>query len=109
MLRLSPDELDRALLAIQVHGYGDFFPDLPELSLLVAKWDEIRNELAQVDLDLYEGYDVIFAFAPKSRLNVRRVALSSLRPDLLHWPCPRTARRNHFGAIAAARESGLLV
>jgi hypothetical protein len=68
MLRLSPDELDRALLAIQVHGYGDFFPDPPELSLLVAKWDEIRNELALVDLDLYEGYDVIFAFAPKSRL-----------------------------------------
>jgi hypothetical protein len=75
MLRLSADELDKALLAIQIHGYGDFFPDPPELSLLVDKWDEIRNELAQVDLDLYEGHDVIFAFAPKSRLNVRRVAL----------------------------------
>jgi hypothetical protein len=75
MLRLSPDELDRALLAIQAHGYGDFFPNPPELSLLVGKWDEIRNELSQMDLDLYEGYDVVFAFAPKSRLNVRRVAL----------------------------------
>jgi hypothetical protein len=75
VLRLSPDELDKSLLAIQRHGYGDFFPDPPELSLLVDKWDEIRAELAQVDLDLYEGHDVIFAFAPKSRLNVRRVAL----------------------------------
>jgi len=31
MLRLSPDELDKALLAIQLHGYGDFFPDPPEI------------------------------------------------------------------------------
>jgi hypothetical protein len=75
MLHLTPEQLDNALTAIQVHGYGDFFPDPPELSLLVDRWDDIRNELVQVDLDLYEGRDVAFAFAPKSRLNVRRVAL----------------------------------
>src|SRR6185437_15917041 len=32
-------------------------------------------QLASIDLDLYEGHNVAFAFAPKSRLNVRRVAL----------------------------------
>src|SRR5713101_2158893 len=75
MLHLTPDELDRSITAILLHGYGDFFPDPPELSLLVNKWEDIRKELVQVDLDLYEGYDVKFAFAPKSRVNVRRVAL----------------------------------
>src|SRR5450755_3394322 len=72
MLRLTVEQLDNALTAIQMHGYGDFFPEPPELSLLVDRWDDIRAELVQVDLDLYEGHD---GFAPKSRLNVRRVAL----------------------------------
>lgn len=75
MLFLSELELDHALAAIQRHGYGDFFPEPPELSLLTRNWGDIRAALAQVDLDLYEGYDVTFSFAPKSRLNVRRVAL----------------------------------
>ena len=38
-------------------------------------WEDIKAELAKVDLDVYGGYDVIFSFAPKSRFNVRRVAL----------------------------------
>jgi hypothetical protein len=75
MLRLLPDQLDHALNAVLLHGYGDFFPEPPELSLLVDNWKDFRDELANVDLDLYEGHDVIFSFAPKSRLNVRRVAL----------------------------------
>jgi len=75
MLNLSEHELDLALAAINKHGYGDFFPEPPELSLLIANWQDIRAGIAQVDLDLYGGYDVTFAFAPKSRLNVRRVAL----------------------------------
>jgi hypothetical protein len=84
MLRLTPDQLDYALTAVLIHGYGEFFPDPPELDLVVNKWSEVRSELSQIDLDLYEGYDVIFAFAPKSRVNVRRVAL--LHPyDLLFF------------------------
>jgi hypothetical protein len=84
MLHLTTDQLDRALTAVLVHGYGDFFPDPPELSLLVNGWADIKGELAKVDLDQYDGYDVIFAFAPKSRFNVRRVAL--LHPyDLIFY------------------------
>jgi hypothetical protein len=99
MLRLTPDSLDQALNAIQLHGYGEFFPEPPEFSLLVSKWDEIRAELAQVDLDLYEGYDVIFSFAPKSRLNVRRVAL--LHPyDLIFYTALVLALRD---GISSAR------
>jgi hypothetical protein len=52
-----------------------FFPEPAEWALVESKWIDIRNELAKVDLDLYQGHDTIFAFAPKSRLNVRRVAL----------------------------------
>src|ERR1700722_4835474 len=84
MLHLTIDQLDRALAAVLIHGYGDFFPDPPELSLLVDGWEEIKGELANVDLDLYDGHDVVFAFAPKSRFNVRRVAL--LHPyDLIFY------------------------
>src|ERR1019366_10516360 len=70
MLHLTTDQLDSALNAVLAHGYGDFFPDPPELSLLVNKWEGIRDELSKVDLDQYDGHDVIFAFAPKSRFNV---------------------------------------
>jgi hypothetical protein len=84
MLHLTADQLDLSLSAVLVHGYGDFFPDPPELSLLVNEWDSIRGELARVDLDQYDGHDVIFTFAPKSRFNVRRVAL--LHPyDLIFY------------------------
>jgi hypothetical protein len=97
MLHLTPDSLDQALNAIQVHGYGEFFPDPPEFSLLVSKWNEVRSELIQVDLDLYEGYDVIFSFAPKSRLNVRRVAL--LHPyDLVFYTALVLALRDGIGS-----------
>lgn len=99
MLSLGELDLDRALAAIQGHGYGDFFPDPPELSLLVAKWPEIRADLLRVDLDLYEGYDVTFSFAPKSRLNVRRLAL--LHPyDLVFYTALVLALPN---GITAAR------
>ena len=84
MLRLSETELDNALAAVEHHGYGDFFPDPPELSLLRANWASIRPELSQIDLDIYDGYAVVNAFAPKSRVNVRRVAL--LHPyDLIFY------------------------
>jgi hypothetical protein len=84
MLHLDPDLLDESLTAVVLHGYGDFFPEPPELDLLVKNWDSIRDELARIDLDLYAGHDVAFAFAPKSRLSVRRVAL--LHPyDLIFY------------------------
>jgi hypothetical protein len=84
MLHLDKDLLDQSLHAVRVHGYGDFFPEPPELSLITGKWDEVRDELSKIDLDIYESHDVIFAFAPKSRLNVRRVAL--LHPyDLIFY------------------------
>jgi hypothetical protein len=99
MLNVSELELDHALAAIRGHGYGDFFPEPPELRLLTTNWAQIRPELARIDLDLYEGYDVTFSFAPKSRLNVRRVAL--LHPyDLVFYTALVLILRN---GITAAR------
>lgn len=105
MLSLSEVELDRALAAIRGHGYGDFFPEPPELSLLATNWAEIRAELVRVDLDLYEGYDVTFSFAPKSRLNLRRVAL--LHPyDLVFYTALVLAMRNGINAARLQLHEG---
>src|ERR1043166_9029647 len=82
MFTLTPDSLDNALKAIQHHGFGDFFPEPPEMDLVTSNWVGVRQYLASLDLDTYAGYDRVAAFAPKSRLNVRSVSL--LHPyDLL--------------------------
>lgn len=84
MFALTADSLDRALKAVQQHGYGDFFPEPPELDLLCTNWTSVRQHLVSVDLDIYPGYEKVSAFAPKSRLNVRNVTL--LHPyDLLFY------------------------
>jgi hypothetical protein len=82
MFRLSASTLGNAVIAVKNHGYGDFFPEPPELEFVQRDWHEVHQFLESQDLDVYAGYDVMSAFAPKSRLNVRRVAL--LHPhDLL--------------------------
>ncbi len=82
MIRFSEDSIQGALAAVEHHGFGDFFPEPSEWKIVKENWDAIRPVLADIDLDTYAGYDRIAAFAPKSRLNVRRVAL--LHPyDLL--------------------------
>ncbi len=82
MLKLNADILDQSLAAIKHHGYGDFFPEPPEWRLVEQNWNEVRTCLQNIDLDTYSGYDRIATFAPKSRLNIRRVLL--LHPfDLL--------------------------
>jgi hypothetical protein len=82
MLKLDEGLLELALNAVAHHGYGDFFPEPTELGIVMANWEELRPFLAGVDLDTYTGYGRIDTFAPKSRLNIRRVAL--LHPfDLL--------------------------
>jgi hypothetical protein len=74
MFRLTETQLDRAVGAIQHHGQGDFFPNAPELALVFSNWPAIRAELVGIDLDTYTGYATCQMFAPKGRLNIRRVA-----------------------------------
>jgi hypothetical protein len=82
MFSLTTKSLDHALSALASHGFGDFFPDPPEFDLVRGNWSSIRAELSSTDLDTFGGYQRVASFAPKSRLNVRRVTL--LHPyDLL--------------------------
>jgi len=74
-MKLPTTLLNHALKATLLHGYGEFFPLPPELELVKRNWADVVVELASIDLDTYEGYDPIFVFAPKSRVNVRRVGL----------------------------------
>jgi len=74
-MNLSSSLLKRALKATLHHGYGTLFSEPPELGIVKSNWADLVVELAKVDLDNYEGYDAILSFAPKSRLNVRRVGL----------------------------------
>jgi hypothetical protein len=97
MFMLAESELNLALAAINKHGYGDFFPEPAELDVLRANWQSICAELATIDLDTYEGYAVVTAFAPKSRLNLRRVSL--LHPfDLVFYTALVLALRDDIGS-----------
>ena len=99
MLKLSEASLDLALVTIGPHGYGDFFPEVPEFEIARSHWDELRPYLANLDLDTYTGYDRVKTFAPRSRLNSSRVAL--LHPfDLLFYTALVLALRDD---ITAAR------
>jgi hypothetical protein len=74
-MKLKQQEINRGLVATLQHGFGTFFPEPPELPLIKKHWSSLRPLLASFDLDVYDGYAPIRSFAPKSRLNVRRVTL----------------------------------
>jgi hypothetical protein len=73
MIKLSQQALERGMAAATFHGYGTFLPEPPEFNLTRKNWKSIKTLLASVDLDTYGGYSPIRSFAPKSRVNVRRV------------------------------------
>jgi hypothetical protein len=105
MLRLTEAELDNALHALERHGYSDFFPEPPEFSLVKGNWGTIRGPLSQIDLDTYDGYPALFTFAPKSRVNVRRVAL--LHPyDLIFYTALVLALRDGLSRSRQAVGAG---
>lgn len=75
MVKLRQQLLERGMAAATFHGYGTFLPEPPEFKLAKKHWKSTKALLASVDLDTYDGYSPIRSFAPKSRLNVRRVSL----------------------------------
>lgn len=100
MIKLNRTLLKRGLAATLAHGYSDFFPVPPELEVVRKNWGELSLELADIDLDTYNGYSQIFCFAPKlTRLNLRKVGL--LHPfDLIFYTSIVLALRD---GISAAR------
>lgn len=82
MFTLTTTELDNAYAAISHHGYSAMLPDPPEWAVVAANWPSIRDVLEKIDIDIYEPFRPMRAFAPKSRANVRVIHL--LHPqDLL--------------------------
>jgi Reverse transcriptase (RNA-dependent DNA polymerase) len=75
LISLSEKELDLGLEILKHHGYGDFFPRPPEFDILSKDWASFRKHLGTLDLGKYEAYQPIEISAPKSRINLRRVAL----------------------------------
>ena len=74
MLFLDEQLLDLAFQSVQHHKSGSFFPGPPEQQLIAQNWPAIRQELSKIDLDTFAGYQACEMFAPKGRLNIRRVA-----------------------------------
>lgn len=84
MFTLSEKSLQRGFDAIAHHGYSDFFPDPPEWDAVAKGWTELRGLLSKIDLTEYQPFERIYAFAPKSKINLRPVTL--LHPvDLIFY------------------------
>jgi len=105
MLKLDEALLDLALVAIGIQGYGDFFPEPAEFGIVMNNWDALRPCLADFDLDIYKGYDRLTTFAPKSRLNIRRVALLHPFDLLIYTALVLTLRDDITGARLPVNEN----
>src|SRR5262245_53713288 len=79
MFKLTDAELDNAFAAINHHGYSALLPTPPEWDTVSANWPEFRSRLSNLDLDEYRPHAPMRIYAPKSRINIRAVAL--LHPE----------------------------
>lgn len=73
--KLSKQELDNALSAINHHGYSAMLPEPVEWAEVQNHWKEIKDNIKEIDLENYEPYKPMKIFAPKSRANIRVVHL----------------------------------
>jgi Reverse transcriptase (RNA-dependent DNA polymerase) len=74
-VKLTGDQLDRGLKAIQYHGCSDFFPDPPEFEIINAHWDEFRQLLIGTELVDYAPVQALELAAPKSNFYLRWATL----------------------------------
>jgi len=79
MFKLTDAELQNAYEAVSHHGYSAMLPPPHEWKAVVEKWPEVKDYLAEIDLDTYNPYKPLRIFAPKSRANIRVVHL--LHPE----------------------------
>ena len=71
MFKLTDTELQGAYEAISEHGYSALFPPPPEWTTVTNNWPEVKQFLAEIDLDEYVPYKPLRVFVPKSRANLR--------------------------------------
>ena len=75
MFKLTENELQCAYDAIIFHGYSAMLPPVHEWKSVKQNWQLIRQELANLDLDVFVPSKPLRIFAPKSRANIRIVHL----------------------------------
>jgi hypothetical protein len=74
-VKLTPQELDRALSYIEATRASDFFPQPFEFQAIRHSWKKIRPALERVELLSYSPNPAIEFIAPKQRALVRPVHL----------------------------------
>lgn len=75
MFKLTSEEIDRAIEAINHHGYSAMLPQPVEWNDVISNKNEIRDYISEIDLDTYEPFKAMKIFAPKNRANIRIVHL----------------------------------
>lgn len=75
MFKLTIDEIDFAIEAINHHGYSAMLPQPVEWADVISNRIEIRDYIKELDLDTYDPFKPMRIFAPKNRANIRIVHL----------------------------------
>lgn len=75
MFKLTSEEIDLAIEAINHHGYSAMLPQPVEWNDVISNKNEIRDYISEIDLDTYEPFKAMKIFAPKNRANIRIVHL----------------------------------
>jgi len=101
---LTEHELDRALAAIEFHGYGALLPPAPEWQVIHANWPAVREKLQTLDLDTNRTISPLRIYAPKSRSNLRVVSL--LHPqDLIIYTALTLIAKNDIEAARVPKRA----
>lgn len=107
MFKLAEQELQNAFEAIEHHGYSTLLPTPPEWSILRDHWPEIRQELSEIDLDIYSPVLPLRVYAPKTRATVRVVSL--LHPvDLLIYTALTLLVKDDLEAARVPRSRSMI-
>src|SRR5688572_9375624 len=75
MFKLSTTELQNSFEAIEHHGYSALLPTPPEWEILRNHWNELKEQISEIDLDHHVPKPPLRLYAPKSRATVRVVSL----------------------------------
>ena len=79
VFKLTIDEIDFAIEAINHHGYSAMLPQPVEWADVISNRIEIRDYIKELDLDTYDPFRPMRIFAPKNRANIRIVHLLKLK------------------------------
>ncbi len=104
-VKLTGEELDRALGVLERTTHGAFFPRPFEFDALRQHWAKVRPTLEGVDLLSFKPESAHTAFAPKQRYAVRPVVLLDPVDEVLFTALTiRVARRIEAKRIPVTRD-----